>query len=192
MVDTHPDTMITIHHTFVCVTTTQTTTSVNSLDGEETQLLSLVEALELPVERIPASPSSAVQRSDGDDELIGLLEALELPVERQTLPTSFSGRRRVSLPILHSTQTTGPVLPRYGRGHPVVVDSLINFISTLNPNLPAPLSNTTLWPKWAPEDKQLLTLSNPLGIDVEKDDFREAGIEFLNELHLAGVTSKGL
>ncbi|KAJ7648066.1 carotenoid ester lipase precursor [Roridomyces roridus] len=74
----------------------------------------------------------------------------------------------------------------------VVVDSFINFINTLNPNLPAPLSNTTLWPKWTSEDKQLLTLSDPLGVDVEKDDFREAGIDFLNELHLAGVTSRGL
>ncbi|KAF7373907.1 Carboxylic ester hydrolase [Mycena sanguinolenta] len=86
----------------------------------------------------------------------------------------------------------------------VAIDSLINFLNTLDPNesaAPKALrsrSNTTgvFWPKWQTASSEgstsLLTFSDPAVVNVTADDFRADGIDFLNTLHVEGVTAIGL
>ncbi|KAF8134091.1 sterol esterase [Mycena galopus ATCC 62051] len=81
----------------------------------------------------------------------------------------------------------------------VAIDALINFINTLDPNVSAAPegSNTTVfWPKWqipsAEGSTSLLTFSDPAVVNVTADNFRADGIDFLNSLHLEGVTAVGL
>ncbi|KAJ6506649.1 Alpha/Beta hydrolase protein [Mycena sanguinolenta] len=86
----------------------------------------------------------------------------------------------------------------------VAIDLLINFLNTLDPNLSAApqmlqsRSNITgvFWPKWQTASNEgstsLLTFSDPAVINVTADNFRADEIDFLNSLHLEGVTAIGL
>ncbi|KAJ6506654.1 Alpha/Beta hydrolase protein [Mycena sanguinolenta] len=86
----------------------------------------------------------------------------------------------------------------------IAVDSLINFLNTLDPNLSAApqalrsRSNTTgvFWPRWQTasnkDSTSLLTFSDPAVVNVTADNFRAEQINFLNSLHLEGVTAIGL
>ncbi|KAF8151883.1 sterol esterase [Mycena galopus ATCC 62051] len=82
----------------------------------------------------------------------------------------------------------------------VAIDALINFINTLDPNVsaaPQEGSNATVfWPKWQTPTSEgspsLLTFSDPAVVNVTADNFRVDATDFLNSLHLEGVTAIGL
>ncbi|KAF7373909.1 Carboxylic ester hydrolase [Mycena sanguinolenta] len=140
----------------------------------------------------------------------------------------FQGPRRLFLEHASKTQNTWSWLSKRGKSTPyvgathssdkpmffpanisampdtVAIDSLINFLNTLDPNVSAApkalrsRSNTTgvFWPKWQTASSEgstsLLTFSDPALVNVTADDFRADGIDFLNSLHLEGVTAIGL
>ncbi|KAJ7921392.1 Alpha/Beta hydrolase protein [Mycena leptocephala] len=76
------------------------------------------------------------------------------------------------------------------------VDSLINFINTLDPNRSAapklPLTSRPAaavpWPKWNSHSPSLLTFSDPAVVNITADTFRAEAMNFLIGLHLDGVT----
>ncbi|KAJ7494862.1 sterol esterase [Mycena galericulata] len=135
---------------------------------------------------------------------------------------TFIGVRRLFLQHASKTQNTWSWLNKRGKSTPdlgafhssdmplffpsnstaatdtVAIDSLINFINTLDPNVSAApnSTNTVFWPKWqtpsADGSTSLLTFSDPRVVNVTADDFRADGIEFLNGLHLSGVTAVGV
>ncbi|KAF7340289.1 Carboxylic ester hydrolase [Mycena venus] len=79
----------------------------------------------------------------------------------------------------------------------MAVDSIINFINTLDPNHSAASerlnsSPDLFWPKWdtpnAEASTSLLTFSDPAVINVTADNFRSESIDFLIGLHLEGAT----
>ncbi|KAF7373914.1 Carboxylic ester hydrolase [Mycena sanguinolenta] len=140
----------------------------------------------------------------------------------------FQGPRRLFLEHASKTQNTWSWLNKRGKSTPyvgathssdmpmffpanyslmpdtVAIDSLINFLNTLDPNISAApkalrsRSNTTgvFWPKWQAASSEgstsLLTFSDPAVVNVTADDFRADKIDFLNSLHLEGVTAIGL
>ncbi|KAF7364176.1 Carboxylic ester hydrolase [Mycena sanguinolenta] len=140
----------------------------------------------------------------------------------------FQSLRRLFLQHAYETQNTWSWLSKRGKSTPnagathgsdlgiffpanissmpdtVAVDSLINFLNTLDPNMSAApkalrsRSNTTgvFWPKWQTASSEgsmsLLTLSDPGVVNVTADDFRAREIDFLTNLHLEGVTAIGL
>ncbi|KAJ7340004.1 carotenoid ester lipase precursor [Mycena albidolilacea] len=136
----------------------------------------------------------------------------------------FTGLRRFFLQHASKTQNTWSWLSKRGKSTPdlgslhssdlalffptnttdtVAVDSLINFLNTLDPNVSAApeafksrFNSTVFWPKWqtpsAEGSTSLLTFSDPDVVNVTADNFRADGIAFLNSLHLKGVTAIGL
>ncbi|KAJ6477769.1 carotenoid ester lipase precursor [Mycena sanguinolenta] len=140
----------------------------------------------------------------------------------------FIGPRRLFLEYASKTQNTWSWLNKRGKSTPyvgathasdmpmffpsdissmpdtVAIDSLINFLNTLDPNVSAApealrsRSNITgvFWPKWQLSSGEgstsLLTFSDPAVVNVTADNFRADGIEFLNTLHLEGATAIGL
>ncbi|KAJ7876493.1 sterol esterase [Mycena olivaceomarginata] len=76
---------------------------------------------------------------------------------------------------------------------PEGIDSLLNFINTLDPNRPAKDSTSNVsipWPKWntpsAAGASSLLTFWDT-GINVTADEFRSEAVGFLNDLRLSEV-----
>ncbi|KAJ7116116.1 sterol esterase [Mycena crocata] len=102
-------------------------------------------------------------------------------------PMAFLGAQHVAeLPMFLATDTTVPT------DH-VAVNALINFVNTLNPNHPAPHSNSknnssVFWPKYqtpsADGPSSLLTFSDPLTATITGDTFRANGIQYISELQL--------
>ncbi|KAJ7738769.1 sterol esterase [Mycena metata] len=79
------------------------------------------------------------------------------------------------------------------------VDALVNFISTLDPNLPAQTSTAAaklpvLWPQWktpsAGGSSSLLTLTDNNGTIITADNFRAEAIGFLGNLLLEEAQEK--
>ncbi|KAK7052629.1 carboxylic ester hydrolase [Favolaschia claudopus] len=77
------------------------------------------------------------------------------------------------------------------------VDAIVNFINTLNPNVPAKHSSANIaiyWPKWntvsEEGSKPVLTFFFDSGINITAENFREEQVQFLNSLRLeeAGVS----
>ncbi|KAJ7921393.1 sterol esterase [Mycena leptocephala] len=74
------------------------------------------------------------------------------------------------------------------------VDSLLNFINTLDPNRSAAPNlalPSVFWPKWSSHSPSLLTFSDPAVVNITADTFRADAIDFLIGLHLDGVTVLG-
>ncbi|KAJ7034347.1 sterol esterase [Mycena alexandri] len=78
------------------------------------------------------------------------------------------------------------------------MDALVNFINTLDPNLPAKTSTAdaklpVLWPQWKTPSKNgsssLLTFTDSNGTIITADNFRVEPIRFLNNLLLAEARS---
>ncbi|KAJ6468686.1 sterol esterase [Mycena vitilis] len=69
----------------------------------------------------------------------------------------------------------------------VQVDTLLNFINTLDPNGKAN-SSAIFWPRWNTPSSDgapsLLTLSDPAVLNITAEDFRVEAIDYLNDLLL--------
>ncbi|KAJ7132220.1 Alpha/Beta hydrolase protein [Mycena epipterygia] len=63
------------------------------------------------------------------------------------------------------------------------MDALIQFINTLDPNVPTSDSSSIVWPKWnTVKPGALLSFVDPAGLEIIADDFREEPIAFLNDV----------
>ncbi|KAJ7438815.1 hypothetical protein B0H11DRAFT_2254322 [Mycena galericulata] len=133
----------------------------------------------------------------------------------------FVAPRRAFLQEAFSTQNTWSWLSKRGKSIPylgayhtsdmplffppnssaltetVAIDALINFLNTLDPNVPASPLNPRkqpflFWPKWQepPVDgsPSLFMFSDPLVVNITADDFRAGPVQYLSELNLAVLT----
>ncbi|KAJ7666219.1 sterol esterase [Mycena polygramma] len=116
----------------------------------------------------------------------------------------FQGPRRNLLSKVSRTQDAWGYLSKRGKSVPILgashgcdvnhwlgtagendfgVNALIQFVNTLDPNLPA--DEAIRWPEWnALDHGALLSFSDSRGVEVIADDFREEAIAFLNDLNL--------
>ncbi|KAJ7503238.1 carotenoid ester lipase precursor, partial [Mycena galericulata] len=121
----------------------------------------------------------------------------------------FSGLRRLFLRHAAGTQRTWSWLSKRGKStldlgafHTSdVALCAVNFINTLDPNTSgAPRSNTNntanstiFWPAYTPTNGSLLTFADPAPlVTLTPDTFRGEQMEFLDALHLSGVSVVGL
>lgn len=59
----------------------------------------------------------------------------------------------------------------------------VQFINTLDPNVPASKSRPIFWPKWNTQKSgALLSFFDPDGMEIIADDFREEPMAFLNNV----------
>ncbi|KAJ7132082.1 Alpha/Beta hydrolase protein [Mycena epipterygia] len=65
------------------------------------------------------------------------------------------------------------------------IDGLIQFINTLDPNIPTSESGSFVWPKWNTlKSGALLSFVDSSGLEIISDDFRDEPIAFLNNISL--------
>jgi len=96
----------------------------------------------------------------------------------------FLYKRQKSTPVLGSSHTSDFVVwtarnttDFYG------IDAFIQFINTLDPNVPASKSRPIFWPKWNTQKSgALLSFFDPDGMEIIADDFREEPMAFLNNV----------
>ncbi|KAJ7894852.1 carotenoid ester lipase precursor [Mycena olivaceomarginata] len=145
---------------------------------------------------------------EGDFLFIGIRRFLLQHASKTQNTWSWLSKRGKSTPIRGAVHTSDVPLffPTNSTSatDTVGVDSLINFLNTLDPNVsgaPEPSvysrsNSTVFWPKWqtpsAEGSTSLLTFSDPGVINVTADNFRAEQIDYLNSLHLSGVTGIGL
>ncbi|KAJ7238856.1 carotenoid ester lipase precursor [Mycena haematopus] len=144
---------------------------------------------------------------EGDIALIGLRRLFLQHASKTQNTWSWLSKRGKSTPDLGAYHSSDVPMffPANVSSLPdtVAIDSLINFLNTLDPNVSAApealrsRSNATgvFWPKWQTPSSEgstsLLTFSDPAVVNVTADNFRADGIDFLNSLHLKGVTATG-
>ncbi|KAJ7339981.1 carotenoid ester lipase precursor [Mycena albidolilacea] len=145
---------------------------------------------------------------EGDFLFVGIRRFLLQHASKTQNTWSWLSKRGKSTPIRGAVHTSDVPLffPTNSTSatDTVGVDSLINFLNTLDPNVsgaPEPSvysrsNSTVFWPKWqapsAEGSPSLLTFSDPSVINVTADNFRAEQIDYLNSLHLSGVTGIGL
>ncbi|KAF8186514.1 Alpha/Beta hydrolase protein [Mycena galopus ATCC 62051] len=139
----------------------------------------------------------------GDLDFIGLRRLLLQHASKTQNTWSWLSKRGKSTIYLGASH--GSDLPMFfpanatAEPDTVAIDALINFINTLDPNVsaaPDGSNATVFWPKWqtpsAEGSTSLLTFSDPAVVNVTADNFRVDATDFLNSLHLEGVTAIGL
>ncbi|KAJ7798100.1 Alpha/Beta hydrolase protein [Mycena olivaceomarginata] len=137
---------------------------------------------------------------EGDFFFIGIRRFLLQHASKTQNTWSWLSKRGKSTPIRGAVHTSDVPLffPTNSTSatDTVGVDSLINFLNTLDPNVsgaPEPSvysrsNSTVFWPKWqtpsAEGSTSLLTFSDPGVINVTADNFCAEQIDYLNSLHL--------